>query len=181
MLTKKIEILTPRNCQTVRLQFRGQKTVKAVGKVAAGGPKRGNKISGLLLKKDYQYTMLDPEDLSTYTKFQTAEVTQSQRVPYSGSWDVLVYEVEQMYSDVIETTVSDCIAIQVHSTVYLVYSSTTEISLNWVSNPVHDIIADSILAIVLNINQNPANYQTAPKNQNQKKRMKNNLKKWLEF
>lgn len=33
---KKMEILTPRNCQTVRLQFRGQKKVKAVGKVATG-------------------------------------------------------------------------------------------------------------------------------------------------
>eukprot|EP01126_Amoeba_proteus_P037946 TRINITY_DN3935_c0_g1_i2.p1 TRINITY_DN3935_c0_g1~~TRINITY_DN3935_c0_g1_i2.p1 ORF type:complete len:344 (+),score=49.73 TRINITY_DN3935_c0_g1_i2:124-1032(+) len=32
---KKMEILTPRNCQTVRLQFRGQKTVKALGKVAS--------------------------------------------------------------------------------------------------------------------------------------------------
>lgn len=32
--------------------------------------------------------------------------------------------------------------------------------LNWVSTPVNDMIADSILSIVLSINLNPTNYQT---------------------
>jgi len=155
---KKIEILTPRNCQTVRLQFRGQKTAKAVGRIASGGPKRGKKLSGLLLKKDYQFTLVDPEDLSTYTKLTTSEVSQSQRVPYTASWEALVYQVEQMYDQVVLTTVSDCIAIQVHNIVYLVYSSTTELSLNWVSSPINDMIADSLLSIILNITQNPANF-----------------------
>lgn len=57
--------------------------------------------------------------------------------------------------------VSDCNAVQVQSTVYIVYSSQTEVTLNWVSSPVNDMIADSLLAIILSINLNPANYQNS--------------------
>jgi len=165
---KKIEILTPKNCQTVRLQFRGQKTAKAVGNIAAGGSQHLAKLSGLLVQKDYQFTLVDPSDLHTYTKLQTSYVTQSQTVPYEENWDVLTFQIGQMFEEIKQTTFDDNVAIQVHDSIYVIHSATTYVTIDWVSNPVNDMISDSIVAIIFQINQNPTNFQVEkPKPQNE--------------
>jgi len=159
MKEKKIEILTPKNCQTVRLQFRGQKTTKAVGNIAAGGPQHLAKMSGLLVQKDYQYTLVDPGDLHTYTKLQTSEVTQTQTVPYEECWDILHYQLGQMFEEIKQITLDENVALQIHDALYVIHSANSYVTLDWVSTPVNDMISDSILAIILQINQNPASYQ----------------------
>uniref|UniRef100_A0A6B2KZ24 Beta-Casp domain-containing protein n=1 Tax=Arcella intermedia TaxID=1963864 RepID=A0A6B2KZ24_9EUKA len=155
---KKIEILTPRNCQTVKLQFKGQKTAKAVGNIAAGGPQHLARMSGLLVQKDYQYTLVDPVDLHTYTKLQTSEVTQTLSVPYQDKWDTLKYQLEQMFDDVKDSTFDDKLALQVHDSLYVVCTSSTAVTLEWVANPVLDMLSDSIVSIIFQINANPASY-----------------------
>jgi len=154
-LEKKIEILTPRNCQTVRLQFRGQKTAKAVGRIASEGPQHLARLSGLLVQRDYQYTLVDPEDLHTYTKLQTADVSQTQVVPFDGSWPALTYQLQQMFQDAKETTIRDKMAVQVQDTITIVYLSQSSVEVNWVSSPVNDMISDAVLSMILQINLNP--------------------------
>lgn len=53
-----IQVLTPKNCQTVRLQYRGEKMAKVVGSIAQGGAEHLKKISGILIQNDYQYMYL---------------------------------------------------------------------------------------------------------------------------
>lgn len=104
--------MTPRNTQTVRLQFRGEKTAKVVGKVAKGGAQHLGKVSGVLLQKDYQFTyltnyfffylffflrLLDPSDLQSYTKLKVSEITQSLKLPYQGPWKSAIYQIQQIY------------------------------------------------------------------------------------
>jgi len=161
-VSRKIEILTPRNCQTVRLQFREQKTAKAVGRVAAGGAEHLAKISGVLVHKDYQYMLVDPNDLNTFTKLQTSVISQSLRIPYTASWDSLVYQIKEMYELVENTTFDDKVSVKVHGIVYVVLTSDTEVTLDWNSSPIDDMIADSLSAIVLHINQNPLAFQIVP-------------------
>lgn len=50
------QILTPRNVQTVKLTFKGHKTAKAVGHIAAGGPHHLARVDAVLVQKDFQYT-----------------------------------------------------------------------------------------------------------------------------
>jgi len=156
---KKIEILTPKNCQTVRLQFRGQKTAKAVGAIASGGPQHLAKMAGLLVQKDYQYTLVDPMELHTYTKLQTSIITQTQSVPYENNWDTLVYQLSLMFEEVTPITEEDKTGVQVHDTVQVTRTSPNHVTLYWVSNPVNDLISDSIVAIILQLSQNPTSFQ----------------------
>jgi len=124
-------------------------------------------MSGLLVQKDYQYTLVDPSDLHTYTKLQTSYVTQSLSVPYEESWDVLTFQIGQMFEEIKQTTFDDNVALHIHDTIYVIHTSTTSVTLDWVSNPVNDMISDSIVAIILQINQNPINFQVEkPKPQN---------------
>jgi len=170
---KKIEILTPKNCKTVRLQFRGQKTAKVVGAIASGGPQHLAKMSGLLVQKDYQYTLVDSMELHTYTKLQTSIISQTQTVPYENNWDSLVYQLSLMFEEVTPITEEDKIGVQVHDTVQVTRSSPSHVTLYWISNPVNDLITDSIVAIILQISQNPATYQV----EKQKTQEENDLHK----
>jgi cleavage and polyadenylation specificity factor subunit 3 len=163
---KKIEILTPRNCQTVRLQFREQKMAKAVGRIASGGVEHLAKISGVLVHKDFQYMLVDSSDLNTFTKLQTTVISQTQRIPFSANWDALVYQIKEMYEQVENTTFDDKISVKVHNLVYVILTSDIEVTLDWKSSPIDDMVADSLAAIVLHINQNPAAFQNVPEMKN---------------
>lgn len=58
----------PRNTHTVELYFRGEKTAKVMGSLAVKRPESGNKLSGVLVKRDFKYHVLAASDLSsTYT------------------------------------------------------------------------------------------------------------------
>lgn len=156
--TKKMEILMPRNCQTVRLQFQGQKTAKAVGKIASQGPQHLASVSGLLVQKDFQYSLLDPTDLNTYTKLKISEITQSLKLNYTGTWAQLKFQIEQVYESVVETTVDDKLALFVHAVLYLVLTSDTELVMEWTSSPVNDMVADSIASLILYMGANPSSF-----------------------
>jgi len=160
--TKKIEIATPRNCQTVKIQFREQKMAKAVGRIASGGVEHLAKISGVLVHKDFQYILVDPNDINTFTKLQTSVISQTQRIPFSANWNALVYQIKEMYEQVENTTFDDKISVKVHNLVYVILTSDVEVTLDWKSSPIDDMVADSLAAIVLHINQNPAAFQNVP-------------------
>lgn len=58
----------PRNTHAVELYFRGEKTAKVMGGLAIVPPKTGNVLSGILVKRNFNYHMLSAEDLgSTYS------------------------------------------------------------------------------------------------------------------
>jgi cleavage and polyadenylation specificity factor subunit 3 len=165
--TKKIEIATPRNCQTVKIQFREQKMAKAVGRIASGGVEHLAKISGVLVHKDFQYMLVDPNDLNNFTKLQTSVISQTQRIPFSANWSALVYQIKEMYEQVEDTTFDDKLSVKVHNLVYVILTSDVEVTLDWKSSPIDDMVADSLAAIVLHINQNPAAFQNVPEMKNQ--------------
>ncbi|VDP39762.1 unnamed protein product [Soboliphyme baturini] len=61
----KIEVYNPRNTQAVELSFRGEKTAKVVGRLAQEPPQEGQVISGVLVKRNFNYHLMHPADLSS--------------------------------------------------------------------------------------------------------------------
>ena len=61
----KMELHNPRNTVAVELYFRGEKTAKVMGTLAMEKPKPGHKLSGILVKRNFNYHMLAPCDLSS--------------------------------------------------------------------------------------------------------------------
>lgn len=60
-----VEIYNPRNTQAVELYFRGEKMAKVMGSLAAVKPSEGHKLSGVLVKRGFNYHLIDPSDLSS--------------------------------------------------------------------------------------------------------------------
>lgn len=61
----RMELHNPRNTVAVELYFRGEKTAKVMGSLAMNRPRPGHKLSGILVKRDFNYHLLDPNDLSS--------------------------------------------------------------------------------------------------------------------
>lgn len=54
----------PRNTESVSLHFRGQKTAKVVGTLAMNPPQDNTIVSGILVRRNFNYHLLHPNDLS---------------------------------------------------------------------------------------------------------------------
>ena len=61
----------PRNTESVNLYFRGQKTAKVVGQLAMEAPADGSILSGILVRRNFNYHLLHPNDLSSKFPFDS--------------------------------------------------------------------------------------------------------------
>ena len=75
---------------------------QAIGSLAANPPKTNSFLSGLLVSKDYSYTLLDPRDLRDFAGLSTCIVTQRQRLAVAVGWDLVRWHLEGMYGKVEE-------------------------------------------------------------------------------
>ncbi len=60
-----VEVHTPRNTQAVELYFRGEKMAKVMGTLAKEEPVDQLKLSGVLVKRGFNYHLIHPADLGS--------------------------------------------------------------------------------------------------------------------
>jgi cleavage and polyadenylation specificity factor subunit 3 len=75
--------------------------------LANKAPQENDIISGLLVSKDYSYTLLDPRDLKDFAGLSTCTVTQRQRVILGVGWELVRWHLEGMYGTVEEGSDKD--------------------------------------------------------------------------
>ncbi|TFY63158.1 hypothetical protein EVJ58_g3409 [Rhodofomes roseus] len=152
-----VKIHTPRNLETLELTFRGERVAKAIGHLAAQPPQPGDVLSGLLVSKDYSYTLLDPRDLRDFTGLSTNIVTQRQKMTLNVGWDLVRWHLEGMFGKVEEGLDKDGVpTIRVMGAVDVKQAQEHELILEWDSSASNDMIADSTLALVTGIDKSPA-------------------------
>jgi cleavage and polyadenylation specificity factor subunit 3 len=152
-----VKIHTPRNLETLELSFRGERVAKAIGTLANKPPQENDIISGLLVSKDYSYTLLDPRDLKDFAGLSTCTVTQRQRIVLGVGWDLVRWHLEGMYGSIEEGLDKDEVkVIRVMGAVDVKHTAEHELMLEWDSTASNDMIADSILALITGIDKSPA-------------------------
>jgi cleavage and polyadenylation specificity factor subunit 3 len=136
----------PRNTHCVELYFRGEKTAKVMGSLAVDKPKPGNTLSGVLVKRNFNYHLLAANDLPKYTDMSMSQIMQRQSIHYSGNTGVLRHLITQV-AGLLEPVEGDkktrafnAIDITIDSKI---------VTLEWVANPVNDMYADAIVAAIL--------------------------------
>lgn len=149
------KILTPKNCQSVEMYFNSQKMAKAIGKLAEKTPEAGETVSGLLVKKGFSYQIMAPDDLHVFSQLATANITQRITIPFSSSFSVIKHRLKKIY-DSVESSMdeeSNVPTLRVHDRVTVKHESEKHVSLHWVSNPISDMVSDSVVALILSINR----------------------------
>ncbi|GMY05125.1 cleavage and polyadenylation specificity factor subunit 3-I-like isoform X2 [Fagus crenata] len=152
---RNIKIFNPKNCQTIEMYFNSQKMAKTIGRLAEKTPEVGETVSGLLVKKGFTYQIMGPDDLHIFSQLSTANITQRITIPFAGAFNVLNHRLKQIYESVETSTdeESGVPTLRVHERVTVKQDSEKHISLHWTSDPITDMVSDSIVALVLNINR----------------------------
>jgi len=151
--THNIEVHNPRNAQSVELYFRGEKMAKVMGSLAVQGVQEGLKVSGILVKRNFNYHILSPNDLSKYTDLTMSKVTQRQSIHYTGSLQVLHYVLQQTAGEVKIVEVDGDTAkkktiIRAFGSIDIIHEPRI-VTLEWVASPCNDMFADAVLSAVL--------------------------------
>ncbi|RPD78189.1 Metallo-hydrolase/oxidoreductase [Lentinus tigrinus ALCF2SS1-7] len=154
---EEVKIHTPRNLETLELTFRSERVAKAIGTLAAKPPQPNDVISGLLVSKDYSYTLLDPRDLRDFAGLTTCVVTQRQKVALGVGWDLVRWHLEGMFGQIEQGLDNDGIpTMRVMGAVDIKLTQDQELTLEWDSSASNDMIADSTLALINGIDRSPA-------------------------
>jgi cleavage and polyadenylation specificity factor subunit 3 len=124
-----VKFHTPRNLETLNLSFRGERVAKVLSshqdhhrlltaqlvslrQLAPSRinlPKTGDILSGLLVAKDYSYTLLAPSDLRDFAGLTTCAVTQRQKIVLGVGWNLVKWHLEGMYGSVEEGLDKDAV------------------------------------------------------------------------
>ncbi|GJP42457.1 hypothetical protein CLOM_g2018 [Closterium sp. NIES-68] len=123
---------------------------KAPGAGATGGA-AGRTISGLLVRKGFNYQLLDPRDLPSYTSLALGRVVQRQSIPYIGPFEPIIRRLEMLFDSVVIIKDADVPAVHVHEKVIVAREGDDRVVLQWVSEPMGDMLADSIVALILQL------------------------------
>ncbi|KAE8719375.1 Cleavage and polyadenylation specificity factor subunit 3-I [Hibiscus syriacus] len=147
------KIITPKNCQSVEMYFSSEKMAKTIGRLAEKTPEVGETVSGVLVKKGFTYQIMAPDDLHIFSQLSTANITQRITIPFTGALGVIKHRLEQIYESVESSTdeESGVPMLRVHDRVTVKQDSDKHISLHWTSDPISDMVSDSVMALVLNI------------------------------
>ncbi|KAM0752401.1 Endoribonuclease YSH1 [Meredithblackwellia eburnea MCA 4105] len=152
-----IQIYTPRNVEIVRLKFRGERMAKALGSLAETTPAPNSNLSGLLVSKDFTYTFLAPSDLRDFTGLSTSVIMQRQRIKVAVTWDLVRWHLQGMYGKIEQGVDADGVqTMRVMSTVDIKAVGKHDLAIEWVGSVANDMVADSVIALVLGVDGSPA-------------------------
>ncbi|KAL7031466.1 hypothetical protein ACKWTF_007020 [Chironomus riparius] len=143
-----ITFYNPRNTHAVELYFKGEKTAKVMGKLATKKIENGDPVSGILVKRDFKYHILDASDINKYTDMSMSTVTQRQSLAFSGSPNSLRLLLERMGGTGTVEVLDTDKKFRVFDSVELTFDGKIVI-LEWLGNPVNDMFADTVLASLL--------------------------------
>ena len=73
-----LDVFAPANNEEIILNFRGEKMAQVVGRLASKKPKAGDVVSGVLVKRGFNYHIVSPEELQHYTDLSQGVVLQKQ-------------------------------------------------------------------------------------------------------
>ncbi|KAG5846794.1 cleavage and polyadenylation specificity factor subunit 3 [Anguilla anguilla] len=149
-----IEVHNPRNTEAVTLNFRGEKLAKVMGSLADKKCAQGQRVSGILVKRNFSYHILTPSDLSNYTDLAMSTVKQTQAIPFTGPFSLLVNQLRSLAGDVEELENTDKTTLKIFKNITLVHE-VGMVMLEWIANPLNDMYADAVTTVVLEVQSNP--------------------------
>ncbi|KAJ3020758.1 UNVERIFIED_CONTAM: Cleavage and polyadenylation specificity factor subunit 3 [Siphonaria sp. JEL0065] len=150
-----LNIFTPKNCEAVELYFKGEKMAKAMGTLAKHPLKQNARVEGVLVSKDFTYRLIDPQDLPEFTDLVSASLSQRLVISSRAPLTLVKWHLEAMYG-ACKSVEDDDDAFMVFNTVRVKDLENNRLLLEWEGNNVNDMVADSVLAIVLQAESSPA-------------------------
>jgi cleavage and polyadenylation specificity factor subunit 3 len=152
-------IHTPENCKTVELYFPGERLARTIGTLALNAPENLAHVSSLLVHHQFRYTLLAPEDLKEFTRLPMTQVEQTMQVATVGiTNDLVIWALENVFGKLVDIETPESLA-KLHSDAktYLILD-VVQVTLakglallNWKSDTVGDMVADSVVGVLMGV------------------------------
>jgi len=123
---EKVKVLTPKNCQSVKLMLLSKKTAKVIGKLAQNltmypssqkmeidlpikqasqeeeqvDTENYVSIEGVMVKHDFDHIVLAEEEIEKYTTLTKSHLFQTLYVPFKHDLQLLNYYLHSFFADV---------------------------------------------------------------------------------
>ncbi|KAI6648264.1 Cleavage and polyadenylation specificity factor subunit 3-like [Oopsacas minuta] len=149
-----IVLHSPVNTQSIKLSFRGEKMAKVMGRLASNYPKNGSVVSGILVKRGIKHHLMNPLDLSNYTELGIGCVKQQLSISYKGTLQLLTDHLHNLTCS-IQCFQTDNKDILIAFNVISITLKDETIVIEWISSATHDLYADAILTVILQISLVP--------------------------
>ena len=157
---KDMQVFNPKNCQTVSIEMKKDKLIKAVGRLAdecadAAGAEAGpdRALDGFLVERDFQTKFVAAEDLETYTQLRAGSILQRLSVPLASSFRQFREDLRATFDDVRDIpgaeTETGLPGLALPLGVRVLHASGSHCVLEWQADPLADTIADSVVALSL--------------------------------
>merc|ERR1719507_1285023 len=162
-----LNVCAPQNCQTVALRVPPDCSADLIGKLAeeVNNAKRGKttEVSGLLVEDiSGSRTLLDPEELTTYTTLSACKLQQCQRFTFTHSLAALGRALRETYDEVTVSDscllVCDCVRVSLEQQI---------LNITWDTFPVADLVADSVAITAIDMARLPVAVQLQQQQQDQ--------------
>ena len=161
-----IHLFNPKNCQTVSMEIKKDKLIKAVGSIALRAEEEEAPVlDGLLLERNSEAKFIGLDDLETYTQLKAGTITQKLNIPLPGSFQQFREDVLATFDAVEEVPASETPfglpALLLPLNVKIYHASGTHCLLEWEADPLADTIADAVVALSLHEDENAGRYAAA--------------------
>lgn len=148
---QKTLIHAPKNAESVALHFKGEKIAKALGALAVVAG-TNEPVQGLIVAKDFRFHLVSVDEVHEFTDLRVAKIKQRQYIPLeSAQWELVMHHLRLVYMDEMH---SDKEKVIIYNEIEIQHKS-NEIIVEWLGNKVNDILADSILAVLLHVECSP--------------------------
>lgn len=107
------------------------------------------RVSGVLVARDFEYQLMDAEDVPAYTALSAHAVRQRQHVPFRQSFEVLHHFLCAVFDRVDIVREAGEEAAIVCKVVTVAMRSPDRVLLTWSMSPANDMVADAVVAVVL--------------------------------
>ncbi|KAL7512967.1 hypothetical protein ACHAXN_010072 [Cyclotella atomus] len=149
---------------------------KVTHKVAE--PKAGDSVQGILVTQQNSSKIVAAEDLATYTPLRTGSVSSRLHVPYVGKVETLSLFLHEMYRGVDETQepqnndAESLVTFSLHGGQVKVIVGKTKgmATVEWGCSPVGDVIADSLVALIMHSQSSAASIRLSGRPCNHKRK-----------
>lgn len=120
-----------------------------MGNLAIDPPKADRKLTGVLVKRNFNYHLLAPTDLNKYTDLVMSTISQKLSVHFAGSFLQLKQLLSEFEQKEIELNQEDQHRLLLFQQIQLtLYSKQRHVILEWNSSPLTDMYADAVIAIL---------------------------------
>lgn len=134
-------------------------------------PQEGEEVDGILVTQNFNSKIVSPKDLPTYTPLRLGSVSSKLHVPFSGQVSTLRLFLNEMFRGVEEVVDgpgfdgTPCVKFALRENKVTVTTGKTRgvAVVEWKASPIGDIVADSVIALLMHAQSSAASIRLTSK------------------